>query len=170
MAATTAWLGKPRSRSWLDSVPVSVPGNRSGAGSRNRPTDPADSGNKPARAVSRILKMERPENDWFYGCLDEQTTKETYRDLVKVHHPDKGGDTATMQEINAACPLTSKLTGIPCHPREKSAWVRAAQPGKLADWVRRSLNATAGHVPEPHEEPPTEPLPSPSPQRKPAGE
>lgn len=67
-------------------------------------------------------------------------------------------------------PLTSRLNGIPCHPREKSAWVRAARPGKLADWVRRSLNAAASHVPEPGEEPPTERQPAPIPPATPEGE
>ena len=39
--------------------------------------------------------------DYFYACFDEETIKRTYRDLVKVHHPDLGGDLATMQEINS---------------------------------------------------------------------
>lgn len=29
------------------------------------------------------------------------------------------------------------------HPVEKSAWVRAARPGKLSDWVRDRLNQAA---------------------------
>ena len=29
--------------------------------------------------------------------------KKAYRKLVKIHHPDKGGDTAVMVEINSAC-------------------------------------------------------------------
>ena len=43
------------------------------------------------------------------------------------------------------------------HPREKSAWVRAARPGKLSDWVRETLNTAAGHRPEPTEDPPRQP-------------
>lgn len=39
--------------------------------------------------------------NWFenYTTIDEVKTR--YRDLARKHHPDLGGDTATMQEINA---------------------------------------------------------------------
>lgn len=39
--------------------------------------------------------------NWFNECKDDTELKARYRDLVKQHHPDLGGDTATMQEINA---------------------------------------------------------------------
>lgn len=47
----------------------------------------------------------------------------------------------------AAKPEAEKLRAtlhIRVHPVEKSTWVRAARPGKLADWVRDTLNAKAG--------------------------
>ena len=31
--------------------------------------------------------------------------KKAYRKLVKIHHPDKGGDAAVMLEVNSACLL-----------------------------------------------------------------
>lgn len=33
---------------------------------------------------------------------------------------------------------------IACTPREKAGWVKSAKPGKLADWVRETLNKSAG--------------------------
>jgi hypothetical protein len=39
---------------------------------------------------------------WFFGCLTVESIKTLYRELAKKHHPDLGGDTATMQDINAA--------------------------------------------------------------------
>ena len=34
--------------------------------------------------------------------------KKAYRKLVKIHHPDKGGDSAVMLEINSACEILKK--------------------------------------------------------------
>lgn len=38
--------------------------------------------------------------NFFSGCQTEEQARSRYRDLAKQHHPDKGGDTSTMQEIN----------------------------------------------------------------------
>lgn len=40
-------------------------------------------------------------NKWFKDCTTLEELKATYKKLVMQHHPDRGGDTATMQEINA---------------------------------------------------------------------
>jgi hypothetical protein len=36
----------------------------------------------------------------FTGVISEQQLKNTYRKLVKQHHPDKGGNTEIMKMIN----------------------------------------------------------------------
>lgn len=38
---------------------------------------------------------------YFKNCASLSDVKAEYRRLVKLHHPDLGGDTATMQAINA---------------------------------------------------------------------
>ena len=38
---------------------------------------------------------------YFSKCSSLEELKAEYRRLVKIHHPDHGGDTATMQKINA---------------------------------------------------------------------
>jgi hypothetical protein len=38
--------------------------------------------------------------NWFKNCTNEQEVKTAYRIYAKQNHPDLGGDTATMQEIN----------------------------------------------------------------------
>lgn len=38
---------------------------------------------------------------WFAGCKDINELKALYKKLVMKHHPDLGGDTRTMQDINA---------------------------------------------------------------------
>lgn len=37
---------------------------------------------------------------WFVGCDSLDQVRTTYKKLAKQHHPDLGGDTLTMQEIN----------------------------------------------------------------------
>jgi curved DNA-binding protein CbpA len=38
---------------------------------------------------------------YFQDCTTQEEAKALYRELVKKHHPDAGGDTRTMQDINA---------------------------------------------------------------------
>jgi hypothetical protein len=38
---------------------------------------------------------------YFQDCLNLDEAKSLYKKLARQHHPDMGGDTATMQEINA---------------------------------------------------------------------
>ncbi len=40
--------------------------------------------------------------NYFKDCHTVAEIKKRYRKLAMEHHPDRGGDTATMQEINAA--------------------------------------------------------------------
>lgn len=37
---------------------------------------------------------------WFNGCNSLDEVRTLYKKLAKQHHPDLGGDTLTMQEIN----------------------------------------------------------------------
>ena len=37
---------------------------------------------------------------YFQNCKTLDELKAEYRRLIKIHHPDRGGDTATMQAIN----------------------------------------------------------------------
>jgi hypothetical protein len=39
-------------------------------------------------------------NNYFINFLTVEQIKAEYRRLAMLHHPDRGGDTATMQEIN----------------------------------------------------------------------
>ncbi len=44
---------------------------------------------------------------WFAQCGNLDEVKATYKKLAKEHHPDLGGDTALMQEINKAYAFAS---------------------------------------------------------------
>lgn len=37
---------------------------------------------------------------FFFECYTAEAVKNRYCDLAKKHHPDLGGDTATMQAVN----------------------------------------------------------------------
>jgi hypothetical protein len=39
--------------------------------------------------------------NYFSNCKTLEEVKRRYKELALIHHPDRGGDTATMQKINA---------------------------------------------------------------------
>lgn len=47
-----------------------------------------------------LTKQTNMNTQFFKSCSTLEQVKKLYRDLCKQHHPDKGGDTATMQQIN----------------------------------------------------------------------
>lgn len=47
--------------------------------------------------------------EYFAGCFTPEDVKRTYRELALKHHPDVGGDTRTMQKINAEYHLSLKM-------------------------------------------------------------
>jgi curved DNA-binding protein CbpA len=61
------------------------------------------------------------QSKYFEGCQTADQIKERYRKLALEHHPDRGGDTRTMQEINAEYAFVMRSA------------TRAANPGKSAE-------------------------------------
>lgn len=45
--------------------------------------------------------MNTNAQNYFTGCRTVEAVKALYRELARANHPDLGGDTATMQAINA---------------------------------------------------------------------
>ena len=41
------------------------------------------------------------KTDFFKDCTSLDEVKKLYKELALKHHPDRGGETATMQQINA---------------------------------------------------------------------
>ena len=41
--------------------------------------------------------------NFFINCTSIEDVKQLYKKLALLHHPDKGGDTLTLQQINAKC-------------------------------------------------------------------
>ena len=46
---------------------------------------------------------------YFRGCNSLQELKKEYKKLLKINHPDNGGDLVTMQEINAEYAKLEKI-------------------------------------------------------------
>lgn len=66
---------------------------------------------------------------YFANCTNPDEIRAAYRALVKEHHPDLGGDTRTMQQINAAYEIA--LKSMNGRQFERSA---AADDGRT-EWV-----------------------------------
>jgi curved DNA-binding protein CbpA len=60
---------------------------------------------------------------FFRDCATVDQVKTRYRDLARKHHPDLGGDTATMQQINAEYEIAMKraIAGDPDSYRAEQA-------------------------------------------------
>lgn len=63
---------------------------------------------------------------YFQNCTTFDELRQEYRRLCLAHHPDRGGDTRTMQDINAAHATATKRLASP------EGWRKEAQHGK--DW------------------------------------
>lgn len=63
---------------------------------------------------------------YFQNCTTFDELRQEYRRLCLTHHPDRGGDTRTMQDINAAHADATKRLASP------EGWSKEAQHGK--DW------------------------------------
>jgi curved DNA-binding protein CbpA len=52
------------------------------------------------KSYTYFVRQKRKTMTYFQNCSTLQDLKKLYYELVKTHHPDRGGDTATMQAIN----------------------------------------------------------------------
>ena len=67
------------------------------------------------------------------GVQPQATTEEikcAYRHLVKLHHPDKGGDAQTMLSINAAWELLRDQNQRELYDREKNKKIKISNQKK----------------------------------------
>ena len=55
------------------------------------------------------MQQETQSLHYFLQCATTQEVKARYKKLAKEHHPDAGGDTATMQAINREYALAATL-------------------------------------------------------------
>ena len=79
------------------------------------------------------------KKNYFEGLKTLADIKAAYKRLVKVHHPDVGGDTATMQEINAQYSAAVDWIAHHGEGREKAA-AAAEVPEEYAAAVAAVVN------------------------------
>jgi len=65
---------------------------------------------------------------FFQPGLSHDELKKAYRELVKKHHPDVGGDTATMQRINEEYDKYFEVSA-------KSVWTTPSQPKSEREFI-----------------------------------
>lgn len=84
---------------------------------------------------------------YFDNCRTEEEAKRTYRRLAMLHHPDRGGSTAVMQDINAeySAFTVRRTTYTPPRqeppkktrkPRKRTCYTQAA----IDDLIQRARN------------------------------
>ena len=61
--------------------------------------------------------------EWFQGCQTKEDVTVRYRELAKQCHPDRGGSTEAMQQLNDA--RAAALSSLP---------IEDDQPGDWQDW------------------------------------
>jgi curved DNA-binding protein CbpA len=76
---------------------------------------------------------------YFGHCKSSDEIKREYHRLAKLHHPDIGGDTATMQQINTdyAIAMDAAIR------REKSGWTEEAfeDAADVSEAIRQAIEA-----------------------------
>jgi hypothetical protein len=77
----------------------------------------------------------------FNHCATVETLKAEYRRLVLIHHPDRGGDEATMKAINAE--YTVRLQWIQAHPWSEETEAQDAKHD-IDDGYREVINQIVG--------------------------
>lgn len=79
---------------------------------------------------------------FFGSCKTLDEVKKLYRELCKTHHPDKGGDLATMQAVNNEYAKAVRIiaAGQDLKPEEFEAEIRNAEQYKEAINAIQSLD------------------------------
>jgi curved DNA-binding protein CbpA len=71
--------------------------------------------------------------NYFKECANLQEAKALYRELVRKHHPDAGGNTRTMQDINAEWALF-QARGATADARQRQKEAHAENRKSAADF------------------------------------
>lgn len=58
---------------------------------------------------------------WFKGITNMEQLRKRYKELLKLHHPDNGGNVSDMQEINAEFDELSKVLSKEEQAEEQSS-------------------------------------------------
>lgn len=86
--------------------------------------------------------------NWFYECRTFEQGRALYRKLAQTHHPDRGGDLRTMQEINSQWTRFKKSNrpspGATSTPPPRSQQEPPPRPGR----TRYRHTRRAVHMPE----------------------
>lgn len=80
----------------LESFWARMYGHRSGAAS-------AQDSAEHRRAALELFELDQSESSLDFGCI-----KRRYRQLVSIHHPDRGGSTPRLQSINLAMEILER--------------------------------------------------------------
>lgn len=70
---------------------------------------------------------------YFQECRNQEEAKARYRELVRKHHPDAGGDTRTMQDINNEY-ATFKARGATAEAKNRQRTAHAEGKKSAADY------------------------------------
>lgn len=79
------------------------------------------------------------EHNYFEGCGSLEDIRNRYRQLALKHHPDRGGDTATMQEINRQYARCSANATATANPQQTAT--EATTASEVSERIRAAIEA-----------------------------
>ncbi len=85
---------------------------------------------------------------WFINCKTLEDLKAEYKKLVFKHHPDRGGDTATMQEINNEYDEMFKKVKNIHRKKDGETYEKenAEQPNEFRDTIEKLVKMNGVHI------------------------
>lgn len=101
---------------WKNMHNTSTGTGGAGAGGARSSYDPystAGTGGRTAGGASAGFGASAGMPDWLHGVKTQAEAKSRFRAEARKHHPDAGGSTARMQEINAQWAKAQKHPGFP---------------------------------------------------------
>lgn len=81
---------------------------------------------------------------WFKGITNMEQLRKRYKELLKIHHPDNGGNVSDMQEINAEFDELARILSKEEQAEEQSStYDKTAENEAFKEVLNKIININA---------------------------